>query len=88
MATAALIMISVFVSFVLNGNPIVKESGLGLAVSTLIDAAIVLIPVPALLLLIGPATWWLPDWLSRLLPRINIEGEESLPAVAPAEAES
>jgi putative drug exporter of the RND superfamily len=87
-ATAALIMISVFVSFVLNGNPIVKEFGLGLAVSTLIDAAIVLIPVPALLLLIGPATWWLPEWLSRLLPRINIEGEESLPAVAPAEAES
>jgi RND superfamily putative drug exporter len=74
--SAALIMISVFASFVLNGDPTVKQFGLGLAVAVLIDATIVrCLLVPAVMVLFGRANWWLPRWLSRL-PRIGIEGEE------------
>jgi RND superfamily putative drug exporter len=74
--SAALIMISVFASFVLNGDPTVKQFGLGLAVAVLIDATIVrCLLVPAVMVLFGRANWWLPKWLSRL-PRIGIEGEE------------
>ena len=85
-ATAAAIMICVFTSFVINGNPVVKQFGFGLGVSTLIDATIALIATPAILLLIGPATWWLPRWLSRLLPEIDIEGERGPGGSEPAAA--
>lgn len=72
---AALIMISVFLSFVTNANPIVKMMGLGLAAAVLVDASLVrLVLVPATMELLGPANWWLPRWLDRLLPHINVEG--------------
>jgi RND superfamily putative drug exporter len=74
--SAALIMVSVFSSFVLNGDPTVKQFGLGLAVAIAIDASVVrCLLVPAVMVLIGRANWWLPRWAERL-PHVGIEGEE------------
>jgi putative drug exporter of the RND superfamily len=75
--SAALIMVCVFTSFVLNGDPVVKQFGVGLAVAIAIDATIVrCLLVPAVMTLLGKASWWMPNWLGRLLPRISVEGEE------------
>jgi RND superfamily putative drug exporter len=75
--SAALIMVCVFSSFILNGNAVIKEFGVGLAVAIAIDATIVrCLAVPSVMALMGRAAWWLPGWLDRLLPRISIEGEE------------
>ncbi len=75
--SAAAIMVCVFTSFVLNGNPIVKEFGVGLAVAIAIDATLVrCLLVPAVMVLLGKRMWWLPGRLDRLLPRISIEGED------------
>jgi putative drug exporter of the RND superfamily len=75
--SAALIMVCVFTSFVLNGDPVVKQFGVGLAVAIAIDATIVrCLVVPAVMVLFGKASWWLPGWLGRLVPRISIEGED------------
>ena len=69
-------MVAVYTSFILNGQPVVKEFGLGLAAAIAIDASIVrCILVPAVMVLLGKRNWWLPRALSRL-PRIGIEGEE------------
>jgi putative drug exporter of the RND superfamily len=74
--SAALIMVAVYTSFILNGQPVVKEFGLGLAAAIAIDASIVrCVLVPAVMVLIGKRNWWLPRFLRRL-PRIGIEGEE------------
>jgi putative drug exporter of the RND superfamily len=72
---AALVMISVFGSFIFNGDPTIKQFGLGLATAVAIDAIVVLLFVPALITLVGRATLWLPHWLDRLLPHVSIEGE-------------
>jgi RND superfamily putative drug exporter len=73
--SAALIMVCVFSSFVLNGNAVVKEFGVGLAVAIAIDATIVrCLAVPAVMALMGDRAWWLPKWLDRILPPISIEG--------------
>jgi RND superfamily putative drug exporter len=75
--SAAAIMVCVFTSFVLNGNPVVKEFGVGLAVAIAIDSTLVrCLLVPAIMVLLGRRAWWLPAWLGRLVPRISIEGEE------------
>jgi putative drug exporter of the RND superfamily len=75
--SAALIMVCVFTSFVLNGDPTVKQFGVGLAVAIAIDATIVrCLLVPAAMVKFGRASWWLPRWLSKILPRISIEGED------------
>jgi putative drug exporter of the RND superfamily len=75
--SAAAIMVCVFTSFVLNGNPIVKEFGVGLAVAIAIDSTLVrCLLVPAVMVLLGRWAWWLPRWLGRVVPHINIEGEE------------
>jgi len=77
--SAALIMVCVFASFVLDGDPIVKQFGVGLAVAIAIDATIVrCLLVPAVMTLLGRAAWWMPAWLARWLPRIDIEGEHAL----------
>jgi RND superfamily putative drug exporter len=74
---AALIMIAVFMAFVAYPEPVTKMVGLGLAVAVLIDATIVrMLLVPSLMVLMGPANWWLPRWLDRILPRVHIEGPE------------
>jgi putative drug exporter of the RND superfamily len=73
--SAALIMIAVFLSFVTSPEPTVKMIGLGLAVAVLVDATVVrLMLVPATMELLGNANWWLPKWLARVLPHINVEG--------------
>ena len=74
---AATIMVFVFGSFVLNGDPTVKQFGIGLAVAVLLDATIVrCLLVPALMVVMGKINWYLPRWADRLLPRISIEGAE------------
>jgi putative drug exporter of the RND superfamily len=75
--SAAAIMVCVFTSFVLNGNPIVKEFGVGLAVAIAIDSTIVrCLLVPAVMVMLGKWAWWMPRWLERFTPHISIEGEE------------
>ena len=75
--SAALIMVSVFCSFVLNGDPTVKQFGVGLAVAIAVDATIVrCLLVPVLMTLMGRGNWWMPGWLGRVTPRISIEGAE------------
>ena len=75
--SAAAIMVCVFTSFVLNGNPIVKEFGVGLAVAIAIDSTLVrCLLVPAIMVLLGKRAWWMPRWLGRLVPHVSIEGEE------------
>ena len=80
--SAALIMISVFGGFIFGNDPTIKMFGLGLATAIFVDASIVrMILVPATMKLMGDANWWLPTWLDRLLPSIDIEGETGLPDV-------
>jgi putative drug exporter of the RND superfamily len=75
--SAAAIMVCVFTSFVLNGNPIVKEFGVGLAVAIAIDSTLVrCLLVPAVMVLLGKWAWWMPRWLGRIVPHVSIEGEE------------
>jgi putative drug exporter of the RND superfamily len=73
---AALIMVLVFSSFVISGNPTVKQFGVGLAVAVAVDAVVVCLILPGLMLLVGRACWWLPGPLQRHMPRLGIEGEE------------
>jgi RND superfamily putative drug exporter len=73
---AAVIMILVFSSFVISGDPTVKQFGVGLAVAVAVDAVIVCLVLPALMLLVGRACWWLPGPIERRLPRLGIEGDE------------
>ena len=74
---AALIMVFVFGSFVLNGDPTVKQFGIGLAVAVILDATVVrCLLVPALMILMGKINWYMPRWLDRLVPHISIEGAE------------
>ena len=78
--SAALIMISVFGAFVLGDDPIVKMFGVGLATAVLLDATVVrIVLVPATMKLLGERNWWLPGWLDRLLPDVDIEGGAGLP---------
>jgi RND superfamily putative drug exporter len=73
--TAAAVMIVVFASFVADPDPTIKMLAVGMAVSVLIDASIVrMVLVPAVMSLLGDRAWWLPRWLDRILPRIDIEG--------------
>ncbi|GIF76467.1 MMPL family transporter [Asanoa siamensis] len=73
--TAALIMIVVFISFVADPDPTIKMLAVGMAVSVLLDASIVrMILVPAILAILGDRSWWIPRWLDRILPRLDIEG--------------
>jgi putative drug exporter of the RND superfamily len=85
---AALIMASVFLSFVLSTNVVVKMLAIGLSASVLIDATIVrLVLVPATMTLLGSANWWLPGWLDRILPGIEAEGRAAATAPEPAAVE-
>jgi RND superfamily putative drug exporter len=81
---AALIMISVFASFVLGDTPEIKMFGFGLAIAVALDATIIrMVVVPATMTLLGSRNWWLPAWLDRALPRLDIEGDSALPPLPP-----
>jgi RND superfamily putative drug exporter len=86
---AAAIMVLVFASFILGGQVIIEMFGLGLASAVLLDALIVRsIIVPAVMLMLGKANWWLPRALDRLLPHLNVEGDvNDNPAPMPEPAE-
>ena len=72
---AAAIMVVVFGSFLLENDRVVKLMGTGLATAILLDATIVrLLLVPATMELLGDKNWWLPRWLDRILPKIDVEG--------------
>ena len=84
---AALIMVCVFSAFILGDNRQLKLFGLGLASAVFIDATIVrMLLVPATMELLGARNWWLPGWLDRLLPKIDVEGHHHSAPVAPAVA--
>jgi RND superfamily putative drug exporter len=71
---AALIMILVFGSFILGGERVIKEFGLGLAAGILIDALVIRMAiVPSVMFLIGRANWWFPSWLDRIVPHLGVE---------------
>ncbi|MBU1865108.1 MAG: MMPL family transporter [Actinobacteria bacterium] len=71
---AALIMISVFLGFVTSADPVVKMMGIGLATAVAVDATIVRMAlVPSVMAIVGDPNWWLPKWLDRLLPRLDLE---------------
>ncbi len=75
--SAALIMISVFAAFILMSDVVTKMFGVGLALAVLLDVTLVrMVLVPAVMSLLGHRAWWLPAWLDRLLPTIDIEGGE------------
>jgi RND superfamily putative drug exporter len=82
---AAAIMVTVFASFMLGEERIIKLFGLGLASAVLIDAVVIrTVLVPAIMQLFGKKAWYFPDWLGRILPRLAVEPPEK---PAPAEAE-
>jgi RND superfamily putative drug exporter len=72
---AAAIMVFVFGSFVLDPTRSIKMFGFGLAVAVFLDATVVrMLLVPATMELLGDRNWWLPRWLNRVLPKIDVEG--------------
>ena len=76
---AAAIMVVVFLAFVFSTEVFLKLMGVGMATAILVDATIVrMVLVPAVMQLLGRATWWIPRWLDRLLPKLDVE-----PAAAP-----
>ena len=71
---AALIMIAVFLGFVTSDDPVVKMMGIGLATAVAVDATVIrMVLVPSTMALVGDPNWWLPRWLDRLLPRLDLE---------------
>ncbi|HVY97638.1 MAG TPA: MMPL family transporter [Solirubrobacterales bacterium] len=80
---AAAIMVVVFLAFVASPEVFLKLFGIGLAAAIFLDATLVrMVLVPAVMQLLGARNWWIPDWLERILPRIDVEA----PSTAPAES--
>jgi putative drug exporter of the RND superfamily len=76
-AAAATIMTAVFAAFILMDEPIIKSMGFALAAAVVLDAFVVRMAlIPALLFLLGDKAWWLPRWLDRILPNVDVEGEK------------
>jgi putative drug exporter of the RND superfamily len=74
---AAIIMISVFGGFIFSHQSFIKPIGFALAFGVLVDAFVVRMTiVPAIMSLLGRSAWWLPRWLSRILPNVDVEGEK------------
>jgi putative drug exporter of the RND superfamily len=79
---AAAIMIVVFGAFALNDTRVIKMAGVGLAVAVFLDATVIrMLLVPATMELLGDRNWWLPAWLDRLLPSIDVEGHDADDAI-------
>jgi RND superfamily putative drug exporter len=71
---AAAIMVVVFLAFVFSPEVFLKLFGIGLAAAIFLDATIVrMVLVPAVMQLLGSRNWWIPDWLERILPRLDVE---------------
>jgi putative drug exporter of the RND superfamily len=71
---AAAIMIVVFLAFLASSDTFLKLFGIGLASAIFLDATVVrMVLVPAVMQLLGKRNWWIPDWLERLLPRLDVE---------------
>ncbi|HEY3507270.1 MAG TPA: MMPL family transporter [Actinocatenispora sp.] len=84
--TAAAVMVAVFLSFVLDSDPTIKMFAVGMAAAVLIDASVVrMMLVPAVMSLLGDRAWWLPRWLDRIVPHVELE--ETGPPPAPARTE-
>jgi RND superfamily putative drug exporter len=82
---AAVIMISVFSGFIMENDDMIKMMGFGLAIAVFFDAFVVRMAiVPAVLALLGKSAWWLPRWLNKLLPNMDVEGEKLHKTLAPA----
>ncbi|MFY9825677.1 MAG: MMPL family transporter, partial [Thermoanaerobaculia bacterium] len=78
---AAAIMVTVFASFMIGEDRIIKLFGLGLATAVLIDAVVIRsVLVPAVMQLFGKSAWWFPDWLNRILPKLHVEPAEGDPS--------
>jgi RND superfamily putative drug exporter len=72
---AAIIMISVFAGFIFSNSAIIRTMGFGLAFGVLVDAFVVrMLLIPAVMHLMGESAWWLPKWLDRILPDVDVEG--------------
>ncbi|GAA0916810.1 RND transporter [Virgisporangium aurantiacum] len=83
--SAAAIMVAVFIGFALDPDITVKMVGVGMAVAVLIDATVVrMLLVPAVMALLGRGNWWIPRWLDRILPTVNVEGGRRPRAAEPA----
>ncbi|MEH0544878.1 MMPL family transporter [Streptomyces sp. B21-105] len=75
-AAAAIIMMAVFGGFISSSESMIKMIGFGLAIAVFFDAFVVRMAiVPAVLALLGKRAWWLPKWLDRALPNVDVEGE-------------
>lgn len=75
-ASAAVIMISVFLSFMLVPDTISRMMGFTLAAAVFFDAFIIrMIVIPSVIAIMGDAAWWLPKWLDKIIPNVDIEGE-------------
>ena len=84
---AAAIMVTVFASFMLGEERIIKLFGLGLASAVLIDAVIIRsVLVPAIMQLLGRRAWYFPQWLGRILPKLHVDSGEAEPLPAESEA--
>lgn len=82
---AALIMTAVFASFIVERNAVIKSVGFALAFGILVDAFVVRMTlIPALMAVLGERAWWLPRWLDRALPRVDVEGEQLTRRFGPA----
>jgi len=82
--SAALVMTVVFLAFIGDPSPFVKMIGLGLATAIALDATLVrMVLVPATMALLGRANWWLPSWLDRVLPHVNLNDEALTPDPKP-----
>ncbi|WP_300402454.1 MMPL family transporter [Nocardioides sp.] len=76
-AAAAVIMTFVFAAFILEPDPVIKSFGFALAVAVLVDAFVVrMVLIPGLMYLMGEKAWYLPAWLDRILPDVDVEGEK------------
>lgn len=84
---AAVIMVSVFAGFIFTHDIMIKQIGFALAIGILIDAFVVrMMLVPAVMALFGDKAWWLPKWLDRLLPNLDVEGDKLIAELHAANA--
>ena len=86
---AAIIMVSVFAGFIFSHLTMVRPLGFAMAFGVLVDAFVVRMTiVPAVMYLLGDKAWWLPRWLDRILPDVDVEGAKLRPAASTTSVKS